>query len=94
LVFQQTAVLLADVKGYLPYSAWTLDEDNWFLTSEHFGLYALRRKKFRRKQVFTSEDAAKLRVRGKNSFGKIFFGKIFFGEQEHNQHFHQFRLAL
>jgi hypothetical protein len=39
------------------------------------GLYALRRKKFRLKQFFTSEDAAKVRVRGKNSFG----------EEEHNQ---------
>jgi hypothetical protein len=44
------------------------------------GLYALCRKKFRRKQFFTSEDAAKVRVRGKSSFGKIFFG-----EEEHNR---------
>ncbi len=44
-----------------------------------YGLYAPCQKKFRRKQFFTSEDAAKVRVRGKNSFNKIFFG-----EEEHN----------
>jgi hypothetical protein len=44
------------------------------------GVYALRRKNFRRKQFFTSEDAAKVRVSGKNSFDKSFFG-----EEEHNQ---------
>jgi hypothetical protein len=37
-------------------------------------------KKFRRKQFFTSEDAANVRVTGKNSFDKIFFG-----EEEHNR---------
>ncbi len=40
-------------------------------------LYALCRKQF-----FTLEDAAKVRVRGKNSFDKIFFG-----EEEHNPFF-------
>jgi hypothetical protein len=44
------------------------------------GLYVLCRKTFHRKQFFTSEDAAKVRMRGKSSFEKIFFG-----EEEHNR---------
>jgi len=37
-------------------------------------------KKFPRKQFLTSEDAANVRVTGKNSFDKIFFG-----EEVHNR---------
>jgi hypothetical protein len=44
------------------------------------GLYALCRKKACRKQFFTSEDAAKVKVRGKNSFEKIVSG-----EEKHNR---------
>ncbi len=32
-------------------------------------------KNFSSKTIFTSEDAEKVRVRGKNSFDKIFFGE-------------------
>jgi hypothetical protein len=42
-------------------------------------MYPLRRKRFRRKQFFAAEGAAKVRVRGKNSFDEMFFG-----EEEHN----------
>ncbi len=38
-------------------------------------------KNFSSKTIFTSEDAEKVRVRGKNSFDKIFFG-----EEEYNRY--------
>jgi hypothetical protein len=47
---------------------------------QNYGMYPLRRKRFRRKQFFAAEGVAKVRVRGKNSFDEMLFGEV-----EHNR---------